>query len=132
MKNPVLEKWTKAKLLTRISDLEKELNAMINAYKRFQSTVVALRSDNDVLREEQDRVRDPEKMFAVMIMQGLLASGHYTEASGEAGVEPITPSVRVGDNGPDYKSYGCIEQFENWVIEDALSLLETLNEKMRR
>ncbi len=76
----------------------------------------------------------PEKddvLHLSIIMQGLLASGHYTTQDHEESYLQSIPEIRKYDWGKEGVADGMnSRRFESCVIGDAIELLEELKEKL--
>ena len=68
--------------------------------------------------------------MAVHIMSGLLASGHYTRLFCEEEMKDEEPRLRAWDAGQEWKKDGLQRRFPRHVVDDALSLLDELEERL--
>lgn len=64
----------------------------------------------------------------VTLMQGMLASGHYTSPTYYGDEEE--PAVKKLDNGVDWKDM-CERRFESYVILEAIALFRELESVMQ-
>lgn len=67
---------------------------------------------------------DNDLLCASMILQGLLASGHFTASEDEFG--DAIPSVKKWDAGKNWKENGATGRFEPWAVGEAWYLLGEL------
>lgn len=72
---------------------------------------------------------DESLRFAVQIMAGLLASGHYTQLGGPDG-PPDEPSVRVWDVGKDWRECDLRKRYHRYVVEASVALLKDLRAEL--
>lgn len=68
-------------------------------------------------------------LCAAMIMQGLLASGHYTHKVRDDGEDE--PEVRRWDRGEEWKEDGAASRYASHAAADASWLLEELKERLK-
>ena len=66
------------------------------------------------------------------IMQGLLASGHYTYNPVDLDTGDIEPGVLRWDTGAEWKDEGECRRHRAYVLDDALSLWRELQHEMRQ
>ena len=62
-------------------------------------------------------------------MQGLLASGHYTNKVCDDGEDE--PAVRTWDRGKEWKGDGADRRYSSYAVADAAFLLEELKEQLK-
>lgn len=68
-------------------------------------------------------------LCASIILQGLLASGHFTKAKDDEyyGV----PEIKQYDNGDEWKKNNALRRYKSWAALMATELLEELKEHLK-
>ena len=86
--------------------------------------------ENTKHSEDGAAVCSSDLLCAATIMQGLLASGHYTYKMGADGDD--MPKVCLRDNGKRWEEYGFDDQFEPCVVSEAIWLLRELKQRLEQ
>lgn len=75
-------------------------------------------------------VASSDLLCAAIIMQGLLASGHYTHKVRDDGEDE--PEVRTWDRGSEWQEDGADRRYASHVAADAERLLEEMKERLNQ
>ena len=83
------------------------------------------------MRERADKEISPENQklqIIATIMQGLLASGHYTRTTTDGDINE--PSIKKIYNGSDWREMGFKSIHGSFVVFDAIELLNELEREL--